>query len=110
MVAYIGPIDIFVATTWSLFASGVLYVNHKHIDSCVGTSFIQTPKVDGRSARVVKARCNVRPDAKDTAPRDRVHRSRQRPAPQTRSRRPQRQQARPLHEADTLEAYFLVTY
>jgi len=46
MFAYIGPIDIFVATTWSLFASGVLYVNHTHIESCVGTSFIQTPQVD----------------------------------------------------------------
>src|SRR5215217_7522586 len=46
MFAYIGPIDMFVATTWSLFASGVLYVNHRHIESCVGTSFIQIPKVE----------------------------------------------------------------
>ena len=46
MFANIGPMDIFVATTLSLFVSGVLYVNHTHIESCVGTSFIQTPKVD----------------------------------------------------------------
>jgi hypothetical protein len=46
IVTYIGPTDIFVATTWSLFASGVLYVNHRHIESCVGTSFIHTVQVD----------------------------------------------------------------
>lgn len=46
MVTYIGPTDMFVATTWSLFASGVLYVNHRHIESSVGTSFINTCQVD----------------------------------------------------------------
>jgi len=44
--ANIGPTDIFVWITWSLFASGVLYVNHAHIESWVGTLFIQTPNVD----------------------------------------------------------------
>ena len=46
MFAIIGPTDIFVATTLSLFVSGVLYVNHTHIDSCVGTSLIQIWKSD----------------------------------------------------------------
>jgi hypothetical protein len=46
ILAYIGPTEVFAWTTWSLFASGVLYVNHEHIESCVGTLFIQTPKVD----------------------------------------------------------------
>jgi hypothetical protein len=44
--AYIGPIEVFVWTTWSLAASGVLYVNHEHMESWVGTLFIQTPQAD----------------------------------------------------------------
>lgn len=41
MLAYIGPTEMFVSTTLSLFASGVLY--HTHMESSVGTLLIQTP-------------------------------------------------------------------